>query len=52
MIRDEVEKAARERAMPSFLDTFQVTVAELGDDANSLGAAAWAHAVLAAAANS
>ena len=38
---EEVEKAARGTVMPSFEDTFKVQVAKLGDDATSLGAAAW-----------
>ncbi|OGV62360.1 MAG: transcriptional regulator [Lentisphaerae bacterium RIFOXYB12_FULL_65_16] len=46
LIRDEVEKAARDRVMPSFADIYQIVVAELGDDANSLGAAAWAHTLI------
>jgi len=40
---EEVKKAARKRAMPSFADTFTVVAAELGDDASVLGAAAWAY---------
>lgn len=38
---EEVEKAARGTVMPSFEETFKVQVAKLGDDATSLGAAAW-----------
>ncbi len=40
---DEVEKACKQRVMPSFEQTFKVVAAKLGDDATSLGAAAWAH---------
>ena len=42
LFREEVTKAAKARAMPSFRDSFEVAVAELGDDATALGAAAWA----------
>jgi glucokinase len=34
--------AARKRAMPDFADSFEVTVAKLGDDCGVMGAAAWA----------
>lgn len=40
---DEVGAAARGRVMPAFEDTFKVSAAKLGDDAASLGAAAWVH---------
>lgn len=40
--REEVEKSARDSAMPSFRQTFEVRIAELGDYATALGAAAWA----------
>ena len=39
---ETVEEAARNRVMDSFRDGFKVRVAELGDDASVLGAAAWA----------
>ena len=38
--------AANERVLSSFVDTFQVKAAELGDDATVMGAAAWAKAVV------
>jgi glucokinase len=38
--------AANERVLSSFVDTFQVKAAELGDDATVMGAAAWANAVV------
>lgn len=42
LFKEEVQRAARERVMDSFRDTFKVSVAELGDDAGVVGAAAWA----------
>ena len=39
---DVVTDAINRRVMPSFVDSFQVTVAQLGDDAAIMGAAAWA----------
>jgi glucokinase len=48
LFRKEVEEAARERVMPAFESAFEVAVAELGDDATVLGAAAWAEHGLAA----
>jgi glucokinase len=47
LIVPEVLRAARERAMPAYTDTFEVRAAELGDDASVLGAAAWAQAQVA-----
>jgi len=38
----EVQNAAEERVMDSFKGTFKVVVAELGDQATGMGAAAWA----------
>ena len=38
----EVSKAARKKVLPSFVDTFEVVPAKLGDDAAVMGAAAWA----------
>lgn len=38
----EVAKAARDRVMPTYRESFQVVLAKLGDDATALGAAAWA----------
>lgn len=42
LYREEVEKAARERCMRSYRSGFKVAVAQLGDQAAILGAAAWA----------
>jgi len=42
IFKDEVERAASERVMPSFVGTFKVKVAQRGDDAALMGAAAWA----------
>jgi glucokinase len=39
---EAVEKAARERAMPSMAKSFKIVAAKLGDDAGAMGAAAWA----------
>ncbi len=39
---EEVLKSARKNTMLSFVDTFTVNAAKLGDDATVLGAAAWA----------
>lgn len=39
---DEVAASARKRVMPSFIDSFRVVAATLGDDATAMGAAAWA----------
>lgn len=38
---DAVEKAARDRAMPSMAKSFKIVAAKLGDDAGAMGAAAW-----------
>ncbi len=38
----EVSRAAKKRVMKSYVDTFEVVAAELGDDASVMGAAAWA----------
>lgn len=38
---ETVTRSARRNVMPSFVDSFVVKVAELGDDASVLGAAAW-----------
>jgi len=38
----EVSRASKKRVMPAFADSFEVVVAELGDDAGVMGAAAWA----------
>lgn len=42
LFRGAVEKAARRFVLPSLRESFKVKVAELGDDAAVLGAAAWA----------
>jgi glucokinase len=39
---ETVWKTAKETVMPPFAELFKVVAAELGDDANVLGAAAWA----------
>jgi glucokinase len=38
---EAVEKAARDRAMPSMAKSFKVVAAKLGDDAGAMGAAGW-----------
>ncbi|MFP4415933.1 MAG: ROK family protein [Fibrobacterota bacterium] len=42
IFREVVEETARKRVMPSFSDSFEVVVAQLGDYATCTGAAAWA----------
>ena len=37
-----IRKSANKRAMPAFVDTFEVLAAQLGDDSTVMGAAAWA----------
>ena len=39
---DKVAKALAKQVMPSYLKTFELKVAKLGDDAGAMGAAAWA----------
>lgn len=39
---ESVASSARKSVMPSFVDTFKVVAAKLGDDAGVLGCAAWA----------
>ena len=39
---EEVGKAVADRVMPSYLKTYELKVAKLGDDAGAMGAAAWA----------
>jgi len=39
---EEVSKALSCGVMPSYLKTYDLRVARLGDDAGSMGAAAWA----------
>ena len=43
---ETIEEAAREHAMPALARTFRVAASKLGDDANVLGAAGWAEAVI------
>ena len=38
----EVDTAAKQRVLPSLVDSFEVVAAQLGDDATAMGAAAWA----------
>ncbi|MEO8497355.1 MAG: ROK family protein [Planctomycetota bacterium] len=45
---EAVAAAARKAVMPSFVDTFKVVAAKLGDDAGVLGCAAWAEKTFAA----
>lgn len=42
IILNRARKAAQKRCMPSFVDSFEVVPAKLGDDATVMGAAAWA----------
>nr|VFK37050.1 MAG: glucokinase [Candidatus Kentron sp. SD]VFK45617.1 MAG: glucokinase [Candidatus Kentron sp. SD]VFK77744.1 MAG: glucokinase [Candidatus Kentron sp. SD] len=42
LFRQEVEETARNRTMPTYRKSFRVAVAQLGDDATVIGAAAWA----------
>ena len=39
---EEVRDTAKRRVLPSFVDSFEVVAAKLGDDAAVMGAAAWA----------
>jgi glucokinase len=43
---EEVQRGADQQVMPSFLNTFKVAVASLGDFASVKGAAAWAKATI------
>ena len=38
---ESVATAAKKAVMPSFVDTFKIVAAKLGDDAGVLGCAAW-----------
>ena len=38
---DEVNRTLSQHVMPSFLKTFELKIAKLGDDAGAIGAAAW-----------
>jgi glucokinase len=42
LVTGTVEKVTAKVVMPSFVDTYKVTIAQLGDDATVTGAAAWA----------
>ena len=42
LFMDEVGKSLADRVMPSYLKTYELKVARLGDDAGAMGAAAWA----------
>lgn len=46
LFQEEVEKHVKRNIMASFAGTYKVQVAQLGDDATSIGAAAWAQAVV------
>lgn len=39
---DEIGKAVAKQVMPSYLKTYELKIAKLGDDAGAMGAAAWA----------
>jgi glucokinase len=45
LIVSEVAAAARKKLLPSFVDSFAVLPAELGDDSTAMGAAAWVREV-------
>ena len=42
LIASTAERVARKRVLPTFRDSFEVTLAKLGDEAGVRGAAAWA----------
>ncbi|MFC1451758.1 ROK family protein [Verrucomicrobiota bacterium] len=42
LFKEEVSRSAREQVMPALRDGFRLALAELGDDAAVMGAAAWA----------
>jgi glucokinase len=44
LFKGEIEASTRARVMPSFRDTFQVSIAKLNGDASVVGAAGWAEA--------
>ena len=41
-----VTRSARKRALPSYVDAFQIVAAKLGDDAAVMGAAGWAQQIV------
>jgi len=41
LIVNEISDSARKKLLPSFVDSFEVVPAELGDDSTAMGAAAW-----------
>ena len=43
---DEVRKRTQKRILPSFRDVYKIVVAELGDEAGVMGAAAWARTMI------
>ncbi len=47
LVLNGVRKSAREHCLPSFVDSFTLVTAKLGDDATVMGAAAWARKQLA-----
>jgi len=47
LFTEEVQKALSQHVMPSYLGTYDIHVAKLGDDAGAMGAAAWARQNLA-----
>jgi glucokinase len=46
LFKEEVWRGLQEQVMPSFTQTFEVAVAQLGDEATATGAGAWARAVV------
>lgn len=46
LIVPQVKESAQEHVLPSFVDSFEVVAAKLGDDASVMGAAAWAREVV------
>ena len=43
---EEIQQASLQTVLPSFEESYRVVIADLGDDAATVGAAAWAKAVL------
>lgn len=46
LFKEEVWRGLQEQVMPSFTQTFEVAVAQLGDEATATGAGTWARAVI------
>jgi len=42
LFAENISRAAEQRVLPAFADTYAIKIAELGDDASVQGAAAWA----------